>query len=404
MCHYVACLEYFLNCIIINIAFYKLQEYFVSSEKVIILEYNLGYLFHKKHESYCDLYVVYTNNNYCSTNWYIIYNTKRKQAHNKNKSYITIHTPITTLRVLIECNVYIPNYDNDLDINSVRENFHKKTEQRFHEYDKRMIKNRQKCKEKCDKDIQKIILKDKMEKSLVEKVEKGCLKCACGLVGVATSVGVLGTAVVNVLKKAAMDAATGASIANGAAKGASIGASKGATEVITGLERLGINKLFTDPLGSFISATNYNQTSYITEFVSMRHIMTCKTPGLSDLYNPSNSMCDIIEKWGLVEGSHHIDVLTKNAIGEKVTKVVTVAKTAAETAGKTAAENVTASGIKSKIAEVNTTYAIYQNAIIASTVAILVIVLVMVIIYLILRYRRKKKMNKKLQYTKLLNN
>ncbi|SOS81642.1 PIR protein, putative [Plasmodium sp.] len=41
----------------------------------------------------------------------------------------------------------------------------------------------------------------------------------------------------------------------------------------------------------------------------------------------------------------------------------------------------------------------YTNAIIASIIVIVVIALVMLIIYLILRYRRKKKMNKKEQYT-----
>ncbi|SOS81863.1 PIR protein, putative [Plasmodium sp.] len=315
-------------------------------------------------------------------------------AHNKNKSYITIHTPITTSRVLIECNVYIPNYDNDPDMNSVREDFHKKTEQRFHEYDKRMIRNRQKCKEKCDKDIQKIILKDKMEKSLVEKVEKVCLKCACGLGGVATSVGVLGTAIVNELKRISMFAAIDAILADGVVKGAA----KGVADVIAGLKALKIDELFPETLGSFISATNYNEASLITEMVNMRYIMTCKSPVSGVFYKPSNSICETMDGWKLIQGSDYVNVQMQNLIGEKVSKVVTAAETAAETT----AENVTAVSIKTNIPEVNATYAICHTAIIASVVAILVIVLVMVIIFLILRYRRKRKMNKKQQYTKLL--
>ncbi|SOS81684.1 PIR protein, putative [Plasmodium sp.] len=323
-------------------------------------------------------------------------------AHNKNKPYITTHTPITTSRVLIECNIYMPNYDSDPDMKSVKENFDRQTSQRFVEYEERMNRKRQKCKEQCDKDIQQIIVKDKMEKTLAEKVEKVCLKCGCGLGGVATSVGVLGTAVVNVLKKAAMDASIGAAIADGVVKGASIGASKGAAKVIAGLKALNVDKLFPETLGSFINATNYNQDSLITELVNIRYIMTCKTPVPGLFSNPSNSMCNTIETWGFVEGPSSANVLTKAAIGEKVTNVVTVAKAAAETTGKTAAENVTAVGIKNNIAEVNATYASFQNAIIASTVVIVIIVLVMIIIYLILRYRRKKKMKKKRQYIKLL--
>ncbi|KYN92985.1 rifin, partial [Plasmodium reichenowi] len=52
----------------------------------------------------------------------------------------------------------------------VMENFNKQTQQRFHEYDDRMKTTRQKCKDKCDKEIQKIILKDKLEKHMAEQL------------------------------------------------------------------------------------------------------------------------------------------------------------------------------------------------------------------------------------------
>ncbi|ETW36946.1 hypothetical protein PFTANZ_02364 [Plasmodium falciparum Tanzania (2000708)] len=58
---------------------------------------------------------------------------------------------------------------------------------------------------------------------------------------------------------------------------------------------------------------------------------------------------------------------------------------------------------EAQIGEVTIASSNAYNAIGYSVLAILIIVLVMVIIYLILRYRRKKKINKKLQYTKLLN-
>ncbi|WP_228715144.1 hypothetical protein, partial [Klebsiella pneumoniae] len=90
---------------------------------------------------------------------------------------------------------------------SVKENFNRQTSQRFEEYEERMREKRQKCKEQCDKDIQQIILKDKIEKSLEEKVEKGCLRCGCGLGGVATSVGIFGAIAVNEWTKAATAAA-----------------------------------------------------------------------------------------------------------------------------------------------------------------------------------------------------
>nr|SPJ13205.1 PIR protein, putative [Plasmodium sp. DRC-Itaito] len=141
------------------------------------------------------------------------------------KPYITPKIPTT--RLLCECELYTPaNYDNDPEMKSVMDNFNKQTQQRFHEYDERMKKSsnydndtemksvkenfdrrtsqrlrkynermqdkRQKRKEQRDKNIQKIIEEDKREKSLAEKVEKGCLRCGCALGGVAASVGVFG--------------------------------------------------------------------------------------------------------------------------------------------------------------------------------------------------------------------
>ncbi|EWC87688.1 hypothetical protein PFNF54_03536 [Plasmodium falciparum NF54] len=47
--------------------------------------------------------------------------------------------------------------------------FHDRTTQRFQEYDERLQEKRQICKDKCDKEIQKIILKDKLEKELMDK-------------------------------------------------------------------------------------------------------------------------------------------------------------------------------------------------------------------------------------------
>ncbi|SOS77261.1 rifin [Plasmodium sp. gorilla clade G1] len=323
-------------------------------------------------------------------------------AHNKNKPYITTHTPTATSRLLIECNIYMPNYYNDSDMNSVKENFHKQTEQRFHEYDKRMIKNRQKCKEKCDKDIQKIILKDKMEKSLVEKVEKVCLKCGCGLGGVATSVGVLGTAVVNVFKTAAMDAAIDAAIADGVIKGAAMGGAKGVAEVIAQVEsQFRLSTVGVKELGSAINITNYTYVSEISHFINLQHNTHCST--FVSSAGGDGTFCSLLMQKTLVSRPVTGEITILDAIETCVRTIVSDAKGVAATATKTATDKATAGFITKKISEVNATYASFQTAIIASVVAILVIVLIMLIIYLFLRYRRKKKMNKKLQYTKLLN-
>ncbi|SOS78648.1 PIR protein, putative [Plasmodium sp. gorilla clade G1] len=291
-------------------------------------------------------------------------------SHNKNKPYITAHTPTITSRVLIECNIYMPNYHYDPDMNSVRENFHKKTEQRFHEYDKRMIKNRRKRKEKCDKEIQKIILKDKMEKSLAEKVEKGCLKCGCWLGGVAAGVGLLGTAVVNELTKSATAAAIDLAIQKGINAG--IEGAIGQIRAYSAFE-----SVWNLPWTNFINESNYYSIRGLFEAL-MEAIRS--SGNTCQVYSaPMGQVCNAIE----------------SNPGAWLGPVAD------------AGEKATTSTIKSvkvaKLSELSTTSTHLYSAIGYSVIALLIILLVMVIIYLILRYRRKKKMNKKLQYTKLLN-
>ncbi|SCM18842.1 PIR protein, putative [Plasmodium sp.] len=290
--------------------------------------------------------------------------------HNKNKTYITPHASNTTSRVLIECNIYIPNYDNDPDINSVRENFHEQTEQRFHEYDKRIIKSRKKYKEQCDKDIQQIILKDKMQKSLAEKVEKGCLMCGYGLGGVAAGVGVLGTAVVNVLTKAATAAAVNLAIEKGIEDGVK-------AVILKMTEMPNVLKLSNVAWSQFINGSNYNTVSGLV--AASKAAKASNGQNCIIINNIMKSECHVL--------SHTRDVWFGPVVKEG-TKV-------------TASTIESVKGIELGKATVQSTY--LYSTIAYSVIAILIILLVMIIIYLVLRYRRKNKMNKKLQYTKLLS-
>ncbi|SOS81843.1 PIR protein, putative [Plasmodium sp.] len=324
-------------------------------------------------------------------------------AHNENKAYITIHTPTTTSRVLIECNLYMPNYDNDQDMKFVKEIFDRQTSRRFEEYEECIQEKRRKCKEQCDKDIQEIILKDKIEKSLEEKVEKVCLKCAYGLGGVAASVGLLGTAVVNELKRAAMAATIEAAWADGASKGAIKGATAGFVKFIELVEStFNIQNIAGRALDSVYTVTNYTDVARVAGSIySQYEGSQCLTIG--QLTGPEKPICSTVIKLQLIPGygPKNPNSIT-DIIKSHVSKIVGDAQNFAKVATEKATENATAEAIKTNTVTTNATYASYQTAIIASTVAILVIVLVMVIIYLILRYRRKKKINKKLQYTKLL--
>ncbi|SOV80411.1 rifin PIR protein, putative [Plasmodium reichenowi] len=307
-------------------------------------------------------------------------------AHNNNNEPHTTphHTPIYTSRVLSESDVHSSSYDNDAEIKSVKQQFYDRTSQRFEEYEERMKEKRQKHREERDKNIQKIIDTDKREKSLAEKIEKGCLKCGCGLGGVAASVGLFGGLGVYGWKTAA----TNAAIAEATAKGAE----EGVKVLIHKLnEELALEKLFGHSLEQFITTENY-----LNETIIIGHM------------EKEYQICFATEStWENIVRYYSYKSMS---VTERIRTALPEAKISVGDAVKRASEE-TLRVTKSQMASLeagelktiaDTSYYSY-SAIGYSVLAILIIVLVMIIIYLVLRYRRKKKMNKKAQYTKLLN-
>ncbi|SOS76653.1 PIR protein, putative [Plasmodium sp. gorilla clade G1] len=291
-------------------------------------------------------------------------------AYNKNKTYITPYTQTTTSRLLRECDLYVSNYDNDTDMISVKEIFDGQTSQRFEEYNERMQVKRKKCKEQCEKDIQQIIVKDKVQKSLEERIEKCCLKCGCGLGGVAAGVGIIGPVSVSVWEIGAK------AMAIKAAEQSVIDA--GVNAAITQIK---MSSLFSKPplvveWTKFIKAQNYGTVEGLVEAVK-------------------EAMASIQKPCPYADGT--MDKVC-NAISYKPD--VWLGKVA--NAGQAAATAKSATAETAELAKVGDTSFAAYSAIGYSVTAILIIILVMVIIYLILRYRRKKKINKKAQYTKLL--
>ncbi|EUR72745.1 hypothetical protein PFBG_02320 [Plasmodium falciparum 7G8] len=347
--------------------------------------------------------------------------------------FITHHTPkIPTTRLLCECDLYMPNYENDPQMKKIMENFDRQTSQRFHEYDDRMKTTRQEYKEQCDKEIQKIILKDKLEKELIkkfatlqtdiysdaiptcicktsmaDKVEKTCLKCTQNLGGiVAPSSGVLAGIAEGALYawkpnalQTAIEAALKANTANISAAGIKAGQVTGTNALIKGLNALNIGELGIGSWEPLINPVDYTKVSGIIKIIFDKKTEMC---GLNQL-DANKIMCNRI---GTSLGTtveygprRPPDIIV---ISEKVNEIVEGTKGAADVAAEAARESATnaikvqetrllEAGFNSSISSIN-----------ASIIAIVVIILIMVIIYFILRYRRKKKLKKKLQYIKLL--
>ncbi|SOV83876.1 rifin PIR protein, putative [Plasmodium reichenowi] len=347
-------------------------------------------------------------------------------ANIQRNHYVTTYTQNN--RSLCECELYIPNYDNDPQMKKLMENFNKQTQQRFEEYDERMKTTRQKCKEQCDKEIQKIILKDKLEKelmdkfatldtdiqsdsiptcvcekSLAEKVEKGCLRCAQNLGGiVAPSSGVLAgiaEAALSVLKPEALKAAIAAAEKAGALAGEAAGLKEGMNTVIRALTHYEIHNLFPEIYKTFVTKKPYTDVTKFSSQIVEEYKKICA--------RGENTRAEWI-KFEYDVGIH-IDgdngIITERAeeaVPNFMKSVVRDATGPAESKAADVTASQTPAFKETYMGAVDTAYASYQTAIIASIVAIVVIVLIMVIIYKILRYRRKKKMKKKLQYIKLL--
>ncbi|CDO61713.1 rifin [Plasmodium reichenowi] len=347
-------------------------------------------------------------------------------VHNqRNHNSTRYHTPkIPTNRSLCECEIYAPaNYDNDPQMKMVMQQFQDRTSQRFHEYDDRMVEKRKQCKERCDKEIQKIILKDKLEKELMDKfatldtdiqsdaiptcvreksiadnVEKDCLRCGYGLGTVAPTVGLFGSVVIGAWKNTALDAAIKAAIAKGAAAGIKAGDVVGMKVVIKFLEALKADKLCPDVFRSFQTTSHYTKVTGLVDIIDKQLDVTCSTSS-----SGNEAICGLRKTLGVEAMPGRELVKQKDAIAKVLDGALEKATDSAKTAADIATEEVTAAAIETNTGVVQTASYNWYATIGYSVLAIIIIVLIMVIIYLILRYRRKKKMKKKLQYMKLLN-
>ncbi|ETW32719.1 hypothetical protein PFTANZ_06560 [Plasmodium falciparum Tanzania (2000708)] len=230
---------------------------------------------------------------------------------------------------------------------SVKGTFDRQASQRFEEYEERIKDKRQKRKEERDKNIQKIILKDKIEKSLEEKVEKGCLICGCGLGGgVAPFVGLFGGLAVNEMKKGAMAAA----------------AEAGIDEAIKGVGSIfNLNVESNIQWTEIIHAENYNQKMSLIAIV--------------------NSLYNKCEDGQAVAGPlfcQASDAISRSGRGPEFSRTISVmAGNAAESAEKAASE---------KFAEMTSVGTICSNPVVISAIVVATIAVILLIIYLVLRY------------------
>ncbi|SOS76921.1 PIR protein, putative [Plasmodium sp. gorilla clade G1] len=332
-------------------------------------------------------------------------------------------------RSLCECDLYSPSkYENDPEMKEVMEIFDRQRSERFREYDERMHDKRQKCKEQCEKDIQKIILKDKIgkqiaeqfsslennintndiptcvcKKSMADRTEKFCLKYGYEIGGsMLQSFGLLGgigEVALNAWKSGALAAAEKVAIAEGAAKGAVAGNARGVEIVLWGLKQFGVEDLCPELLKSIGTEIPYYDIANIAKDIITKKNEIC---GLTQSA-ANEAMCRTINiNFKLIRNGNQPFYETTTGIEKGITEVVKKAKGTADIIAADVSSETSSKIITKQTALIEAGFDSSTTSIYASIIVILIIVLIMVIIYLILRYRRKKKMKKKLLYIKLL--
>ncbi|ETW37617.1 hypothetical protein PFTANZ_01666 [Plasmodium falciparum Tanzania (2000708)] len=178
------------------------------------------------------------------------------------------------------------------------------------------------------------------------------------------------------------------------------GMKAGKIAVIGSLKELGVEYFWPEMSSSILKMGHYNEVANLTGVIYEKKFYACdamSTKMFEAVCEPFDMRFDILKADGVTNG-----VLPKEGVPKVLKGIVEQAEGIAETeaAKVAAAKTATIKATQEKAIEAASTH--LYTTIAYSILAILIIVLIMVIIYLILRYRRKKKMKKKLQYIKLL--
>lgn len=288
----------------------------------------------------------------------------------------------------------------------------KETEQRFQEYDERMIKNRQMCKEQCDKDIKKIILKDKIkkelsqklvtletnidttdiptcvcEKSLADKVGKICLKSGYNL---GSNVPLLGLISAIEFYTVALQYST--KVATTAGEKAALKSAIDA--IIDTIKRAIILDSYAIPSGPLPPGLHGEAAANALE-----PILTAQLRASPSLY-PASIKNSFMNATSTLEAQNNaISVYASNAAENCL---ITASQAGAEASKKVVPE-VIASTKQTTLGKIFTFENFFSSSLGISIIVIVSIVIILLIIYLILKYNRKRKIKKKLNYIKLLN-
>ncbi|KOB61784.1 hypothetical protein PFHG_03520 [Plasmodium falciparum HB3] len=285
----------------------------------------------------------------------------------------------------------------------VMQKFHDRTTQRFQEYDENNIEKELNEKfSALHTDIQSDDIPTCIcEKSLADKVEKGCLRCGSILGAAMPEVGSIGATALYTLcqwQTKAIATAIEKALAESAAQGLAAGIQAGKGVAIKSLKELGVEYFWPGMSNYIHNMSHYKEVANLTDVIHPLKYNACKNTTEAVMVK-----CDAFDiNFGVLTAEGKNAVVPGKALPKVLKGIVSNAETTANAFAEAESTRIAAEITEQQSAVINATYSSWQIAITASVIAIVVIVLIMVTIYLILRYRRKKKMKKKLQYIKLL--
>ncbi|EUR82666.1 hypothetical protein PFBG_00011 [Plasmodium falciparum 7G8] len=294
----------------------------------------------------------------------------------------------------------MPNYDNDPEMKRVMQQFHDRTKQRFQEYDEMLQEKRQICKDTCDKEIQKIILKDKIEKELTEKfvaldtnittkdiptcvcekssaekTEKFCHNCGYALGSIAPNIGLLGGPGIYGWKIATLAFVKEFAAEAGAAKGAVAGEAAGKNTIIGALKTyFHIDNLNGTPLQLFFNSTSYSDVTTIVSAIDSQMNTSCDVFAVNI---DNDTICALRETFKTFATPGKPPVDQKTAITKGVIQFVGKAKGADELIATKVSSETSSRIITKGNALIEAGFDSSTTSIYASIIVILIIVLIM---------------------------
>ncbi|KOB85070.1 hypothetical protein PFDG_00459, partial [Plasmodium falciparum Dd2] len=194
------------------------------------------------------------------------------------------------------------------------------------------------------------------EKSIADKVEKGCLRCGSILGAAMPELGSVGGSLLYALnqwKTYALLETTKYALAKGAAQGAIAGIQAGKGVAIKSLRELGVEQFWPGMSKYILNMRHYSEVADLTDVIYPKKVAACKGAN----YNIFENMCQSFDKrLGILNVDATYADLPKDAVPEALKGIVSEAESTAKAVAQTESTRIAAEITQQQTAVINATY------------------------------------------------